>query len=432
MRIRHANYPPDRQKPLEFCFINKERLPMRSLRSSAIALMLGACSLTALSVAAHAQLNISISANVAPPPLYIYEQPPMPEGDYLWTPGYWAWDRSDADYYWVPGTWVSAPEPDLLWTPPYWGWNDGSYAFHPGYWAREVGYYGGIDYGYGYTGHGYEGGRWERGAFFYNRSVNNFGSVRVTNVYEKAVTVNKTSVRVSFNGGKGGTDARPTPQQEAFAKERHVNTTPLQTKHMEAASKDRALFSKQNHGKPPITATSRPGELDGASRTTPKADTKGEASKPGDEKKSEKAGPVNDTKREMPKAGEEKRSGKSSPANDTKHETPKAEQEKRPEKASPPADTKREAPKAEQEKRSEKASPPADTKREAPKAEQEKRSEKASPAADTKREAPKAEQEKRSEKASPAADTKREAPKAEQEKRPEKASPPADTKHETP
>jgi hypothetical protein len=396
--------------------------------------MLSACSLIALTAAAHAQLNISVSANVAPPPLQIYEQPPMPEGDHLWTPGYWAWDRSDADYYWVPGTWVSAPEPDLLWTPPYWGWNDGSYAFHSGYWAREVGYYGGIDYGYGYTGRGYEGGRWEHGAFFYNRSVNNLGNVRVANVYEKTVTVNSSSSHVSFNGGRGGTDARATPQQEAFAKERHVDGTPLQTRHVEAASKDRTLFSKENHGKPAIAATSRPGEFNGAGalRTTHTADPKDETSKPSDEKKSEKLSPANETKHETPKAEQEKRSEKASPATDTKREAPKAEQEKRSEKASPATELKREAPRAEQEKRSERASPATELKREAPRAEQEKRSERASPATELKREAPRAEQEKRSERASPATELKREAPRAEQEKRSERASPVTETKRDAP
>jgi hypothetical protein len=41
------------------------------------------------------------------------------------------------------------------------------------FWAREVGFYGGIDYSYGYFGEGYQGGRWDNGVFFYNRSVNN-------------------------------------------------------------------------------------------------------------------------------------------------------------------------------------------------------------------------------------------------------------------
>jgi len=34
-----------------------------------------------------------------------------------------------------------------------------------------VGFYGGINYGFGYFGNGFYGGRWEGGHFFYNTSV---------------------------------------------------------------------------------------------------------------------------------------------------------------------------------------------------------------------------------------------------------------------
>jgi hypothetical protein len=68
-----------------------------------------------------------------------------------------------------------------LWTPPYWSRVDGGYAFHAGYWAEQVGFYGGTDYGYGYTGDGYRGGRWENDSFFYNRAVNKLGSLDIAN-----------------------------------------------------------------------------------------------------------------------------------------------------------------------------------------------------------------------------------------------------------
>ena len=97
----------------------------------------------------------------------------------------------------------------LLWTPGYWGWNDGVYAFHEGYWGPEVGFYGGVSYGFGYTGAGYEGGYWRGGNFFYNRTVNNISNVSITNVYNKTVVVNNTT-NVSYNGGTGGTTARAT------------------------------------------------------------------------------------------------------------------------------------------------------------------------------------------------------------------------------
>src|SRR3974390_2371562 len=117
--------------------------------------------------------DIGISITVAPPEIPVYAQPPVPEPAYIWTPGYWAW--GDDGYYWVPGTWVQPPEVGLLWTPGYWGWAGGAYVWHVGYWAPQIGFYGGINYGFGYFGHGYEGGYWDRGAFRYNQAYNHIG-----------------------------------------------------------------------------------------------------------------------------------------------------------------------------------------------------------------------------------------------------------------
>jgi hypothetical protein len=203
----------------------------------------------------------------APPPLPSYEQPAIPAQGYLWVPGFWAWRKSVPDYFWVPGTWVLPPQPGLLWTPPYWCRVEDRYAFHAGYWAEQVGFYGGIDYGYGYTGDGYQGGRWENGAFSYNRAVNNLGSLGIANVYDQAVTADGNAVRVSFNGGLRGTGARPTKDQEKLAGARRVEPTAEQQKHFELAAMDRSLYSKQNNGEPGVAATPHAGELDGAGIT---------------------------------------------------------------------------------------------------------------------------------------------------------------------
>src|SRR6516225_4758994 len=211
---------------------------------------------------AYAQDGIGIAVDIAPPPLPVYDQPPIPASGYIWTPGYWAWD-DDTGYYWIPGTWVLPPEPALLWTPGYWGWNDGVYAFHEGYWGPEVGFYGGVSYGYGYPGAGYEGGYWRGGAFFYNRTVNNISNVSVTNVYNKTVVVNNTT-NVSYNGGAGGTTAQATPQQIAAVNQQHVPSTPQQTQHTQVAAKDPALSLNNNHGHPTVAATAHPAQLSGA------------------------------------------------------------------------------------------------------------------------------------------------------------------------
>ena len=191
----------------------------------------------------------------------MYEQPPIPDPGYIWTPGYWAYGPDG--YYWVPGTWVEPPEVGVLWTPGYWGWNDGIYVWNPGYWGPHIGFYGGVDYGYGYGGVGYEGGHWDHGVFAYNQTVNNFGGVHITNVYSKTVIVNVNAPRTSFNGGAGGTTARPTREEEAVAHEKHVPPTAGQMQHEKTASSDRSLLASVNHGRPAIAATSKPGEFTG-------------------------------------------------------------------------------------------------------------------------------------------------------------------------
>jgi len=202
--------------------------------------------------------------NVAPPPLPSYEQPAIPAQGYIWVPGFWAWRKSVPDYFWVPGTWVRPPQSGLLWTPPYWSQVEGGYAFHGGYWAAEVGFYGGIAYGFGYDSDGYHGGRWEKGVFSYNRAANNLGSFDIKNAYDSAVAPDLDAVRVSFNGGRNGTEARATKQQEALANGEHVGATAEQQKHFELAAMDRSLYSKLNDAKPPVAATSHAGVLDGS------------------------------------------------------------------------------------------------------------------------------------------------------------------------
>jgi len=128
----------------------------KALRLTPVRAALAGLALAALPMASFAFVSVGISVDFAPPALPVYVQPPCPAVGYIWTPGYWAWD--DGDYYWVPGTWVLAPAPGLLWTPGYWGWGDGAYLWHAGYWGPHVGFYGGINYGYGYGGVGFEGG----------------------------------------------------------------------------------------------------------------------------------------------------------------------------------------------------------------------------------------------------------------------------------
>lgn len=226
------------------------------------ALLPGLALILLMPFAAHSEVSLSLSVNVAPPELPVYVQPPIPGDGYIWTPGYWAWDGGD--YYWVPGTWVIAPTVGYLWTPGYWGDGDGGFFWHAGYWGPHIGFYGGVNYGYGYGGRGYDGGYWREGHLYYNRSVNNVGNVHITNVYNKTVINNVNVTRVSYNGGNGGTHARPSTVEISAGRDRHVDVTPLQHQHEQAARGNPALRSSVNKGRPPIAATSRPGEFSGA------------------------------------------------------------------------------------------------------------------------------------------------------------------------
>jgi len=230
------------------------------MRIRTIRAVLFALVVLAASSASFAQVRISVT--FGPPALPVYEQPVCPGDGYIWTPGYWAWSDDDGDYYWVPGTWVLAPEAGFLWTPPYWAWVDGAFVFYDGYWGPHVGFYGGINYGFGYFGEGFEGGHWDNGRFFYNRSVTNVDVTNIHNVYNTTV-INNNVNRVSYNGGNGGVSARPTRQDEVAARERHVPPAPAQTQQMQAARGNPELRASANHGKPPVAATARPGQLSG-------------------------------------------------------------------------------------------------------------------------------------------------------------------------
>jgi hypothetical protein len=218
-----------------------------------------AVGLLAIPAQSQAQVAVGISVRIGPPVLPVYAQPFCPGPSYIWVPGYWAYGPDG--YFWVPGTWVFPPEVGLLWTPGYWAFEDGFYVWSPGYWGPEVGFYGGINYGFGYTGVGFFGGYWRGGNYYYNRSVTNVDVTVVHNTYNTTVINNNVS-RVSFNG-RGGITASPTSREMAAARQHHIAMTSEQTQHLQAAGSTRTLLASVNHGRPDVAATPRPGEFHG-------------------------------------------------------------------------------------------------------------------------------------------------------------------------
>jgi hypothetical protein len=238
---------------------------MIRLTKIAALVALGALMFLAMPSTAPAQIavGVGVSIHIGPPVLPVYAQPVCPAPGYIWTPGYWAY--GPAGYFWVPGTWIVAPTPGFLWTPGYWGFVGGAYVWHGGYWGPHVGFYGGVNYGFGYGGVGFVGGAWHGGVFAYNTAVTNVNTTVIHNTYvNNTVVVNKTVVNnVSYNGGPGGITAQPTAEERTAMNEQHVQPTALQSQHEQMARNDRSMLASENHGNPAVAATAHPGVFKG-------------------------------------------------------------------------------------------------------------------------------------------------------------------------
>ena len=287
----------------------------------------------ALGVPLAAAAQISVSINIAPPALLEYAQPAAPADGYIWTPGYWAWNPDPGDYYWVPGTWVLAPSVGDLWTPGYWDSGASGYYWHVGYWGPTVGYYGGLNYGHGYTGSGYQGGRWDHGSFRYNRQASNVNPAQVHNIYSAAVVNAARAGSSSYHGGQGGSHVEPTAPQRAWQVAAHPGPTGEQIGHERtalAAPEQRASIS---HGAPPVAATPRPSAFSAAEvertrpapafnarpasppqraapprpQSQPRAEPRAEPSRPPNEPRAEPARAPNEPRAGEPRRNEEPR-----------------------------------------------------------------------------------------------------------------------------
>ena len=195
---------------------------------------------------------VAVSIGIAPPPIPIYQQPLCPAPGYIWTPGYWAY--GDYGYYWAPGVWVAPPSVGLLWTPGYWGYGGGTYVFHQGYWGPSVGFYGGINYGYGYYGSGYYGGEWVGSTFRYNTAVSRVNTNLIHNTYvNRQIVGNAKGSRAGFNG-PGGVQAAPNEKELAAEKADHVPPTSAQQSRLEGAKNDPALRARNDKEAPKAAA----------------------------------------------------------------------------------------------------------------------------------------------------------------------------------
>ena len=204
------------------------------------------------------EATVTIKAETPPPPIPDYVQPPCPEEGFIWTPGYWAWGAGG--YYWVPGVWVAPPSVGLLWTPGYWGFYGGYYGWHHGYWGASIGYYGGVNYGFGYYGSGFAGGRWEGGHFLYNTAVWHVGRGFHNTYVNRSVVVNHNGARASYNG-PGGVKYRPTTNEHTVMHDNnsHVTRSNTQVNHETNMGTERGQFHSAQQPRPATHSMSQPG-----------------------------------------------------------------------------------------------------------------------------------------------------------------------------
>src|SRR5580698_4461015 len=270
---------------MRFSSIQPGGFLMRLLRS--VRLMLLALFVSLIPASSYA--GVFISVGFAPPVLPVYVQPPCPEPGWMWTPGYWAYGEDG--YYWVPGTWVPSPYVGALWTPGYWGWGSGLYVWHPGYWGNSVGYYGGVNYGFGYMGIGFAGGMWRGGMFSYNTAVMRVNTTIIHNTYVDRTIVRQNTIEntrhVSYNGGPGGIRHDPTPAERTAMNQRHTPPTQAQEQRAAQARADKSSYAKANGGHPKTLTESHPQTNEraaaganattrGTTRTAPASGTKAE------------------------------------------------------------------------------------------------------------------------------------------------------------
>ena len=119
-----------------------------------------------------------------------------------------------------------------------------------------------MNYGYGYGGVGYYGGRWDGGAFRYNTAITRVNVNVIHNTYIDRNVVHNGGGRASFNG-PGGTQAHATPEQLRAAQGQHVGATSAQTAHVQDARGNHQLLASVNHGHPSTMAANSVGGAHG-------------------------------------------------------------------------------------------------------------------------------------------------------------------------
>jgi hypothetical protein len=73
----------------------------------------------------------TITAPETPPAPKVETPPPAPSTSYVWTEGYWVWERG---WRWRSGVWVVRPRPLAVWVPGHWVREPRAWVWMPGHW----------------------------------------------------------------------------------------------------------------------------------------------------------------------------------------------------------------------------------------------------------------------------------------------------------
>jgi hypothetical protein len=76
---------------------------------------------------------------------------------------------------------------------------------------------------------------------------------------------------ISFNSGRVGVTASPTPAELAAAHDPHTPPAAVQIEQQRSASRIPTLRYNENKGRPPITAAAQPNDFRGANASLPLA-----------------------------------------------------------------------------------------------------------------------------------------------------------------
>jgi WXXGXW repeat (2 copies) len=97
------------------------------------ALMLGGCVVHETRYrAVPVETEVVVAGPPPAPPAVVEVRPAPPAVDFVWVPGFWAWEARG--WHWRAGTWVRPPHPGLVWYNPHYVYRGGRHVWVTGGW----------------------------------------------------------------------------------------------------------------------------------------------------------------------------------------------------------------------------------------------------------------------------------------------------------